>query len=73
VSAEATRRTILALPRRSRLNTYISLVAQSNVRAVGITGDFERVLSFGIGLDHTAAIHVSTLTGPNRLVIDVDH
>ncbi|HEY0500715.1 MAG TPA: hypothetical protein VGD48_33560 [Kutzneria sp.] len=45
----------------------------SNVRAVGITGDFERVLSFGIGLDHTATIHVSTLTGPNRLVIDVDH
>jgi hypothetical protein len=45
----------------------------SNVRAVGITGDFERVLSFGIGLDHAAAIHVSPLTGPNRLVIDVDH
>jgi len=43
------------------------------VRVVGITGDFERVLSVGIGLDHSAGIHVSTLTGPNRLVIDVDH
>jgi hypothetical protein len=45
----------------------------TNVKAVGITGDYERTLGLGIGLDHTAGVHVSALTGPNRLVIDVDH
>jgi len=45
----------------------------TNVQAVAIIGDFEHVLSVGFGLKHTANVHVFTLTGPNRLVIDVDH
>ncbi|HVW44910.1 MAG TPA: hypothetical protein VHC18_26535 [Amycolatopsis sp.] len=42
-----------------------------NVRAVGITGDFEGVLSIGLGLRHRAWVHVFTLTGPSRVVIDI--
>lgn len=42
-----------------------------NVEAVAITGDFERVLSIGIGTRHRTWVHVFTLTAPNRLVIDI--
>ncbi|MFI9386428.1 hypothetical protein [Kutzneria sp. NPDC052558] len=45
----------------------------TNVQAVAIIGDFEHVLSVGLGLKHTATVHVFTLTAPNRLVIDVGH
>jgi len=45
----------------------------TNVQAVAVIGDFEHVLSIGLGLKHAANIHVFTLTAPNRLVIDVDH
>jgi hypothetical protein len=40
------------------------------VKDVAIIGDFERVLSFGIGIDHAAGVHVRTLTAPARLVVD---
>ncbi len=30
------------------------------------------VLSIGVGERRATAVHVSTLTGPNRVVIDVD-
>lgn len=43
-----------------------------NVVAVAITGDFEDVLSIGVGERRATAVHVSTLTAPNRVVIDVD-
>ena len=36
------------------------------------SGDFEGVLSFGIGLARTSGFRSFTLTDPNRLVIDVD-
>ena len=42
-----------------------------NVRAVAITGDFERVLSLGIGVRHRSSVHVFRLSSPSRLVIDV--
>jgi hypothetical protein len=42
-----------------------------NVRAVALVGDFEGVLSVGLGVRHTSWVHVFTLTGPSRLVIDV--
>jgi hypothetical protein len=45
----------------------------SNVRAVAVIGDFEKVLTIGLGLRHAAGVHVFTLTAPNRVVIDVDH
>jgi len=35
------------------------------------TGDFERVFSWGLGLSQPACLRVLTLTGPDRLVIDL--
>jgi hypothetical protein len=40
------------------------------VKEVAIAGDFERVLSFGVGIDHPTGLHVQTLTAPPRLVVD---
>jgi hypothetical protein len=40
---------------------------------VSAAGDFEGYLSFGIGLAAKGSYHVSTLTGPDRVVIDVSH
>jgi hypothetical protein len=41
--------------------------------AVKAAGDFEGYLSFGLGLAAKGPYHVSTLTGPDRVVIDVGH
>jgi len=43
------------------------------LKQIKLAGDFERVLSFGIGLDHKAGFQVQSLTGPSRVVIDVAH
>jgi hypothetical protein len=40
---------------------------------VSAAGDFEGVLSFGIGLAAQGSYHVFTLTSPHRLTIDVGH
>jgi hypothetical protein len=40
------------------------------VADVAIAGDFERVLSFGIGVRRPAGLHVTVLSGPPRLVVD---
>ncbi len=40
------------------------------VKEVAIAGDFERVLSFGIGVDRVTGLHVTALSGPPRLVVD---
>lgn len=40
------------------------------VADVAIAGDFERVLSFGIGVRMPSGLHVTVLSGPPRLVID---
>ena len=40
---------------------------------VSAAGDFEGYLSFGIGLAAQGGYHVFTLTGPDRVVIDVSH
>jgi hypothetical protein len=49
----------------------ISTPQAANVRAVAITGDFERVLSVGIGARHRSWVHVFRLSSPSRLVVDV--
>ena len=41
------------------------------VKEVAQVGDFEAVVTYGIGLEHRRPITVSTLSGPSRLVIDV--
>ena len=49
----------------ARLTPNHPLVAE-----VAVAGDFERVLSFGIGVRRPTGLHVTVLTGPARLVID---
>ncbi|HET9557722.1 MAG TPA: hypothetical protein VFS70_11340, partial [Actinomycetota bacterium] len=41
------------------------------VKEVAPLGDFEAMVSYGIGLDQRRPIEVSTLSSPSRLVIDV--
>ena len=41
--------------------------------AVKAAGDFEGYRSFGLGLAAPGPYHVSSLTGPDRVVIDVSH
>ena len=41
------------------------------VREVAQIGDFEAVVSYGIGVDRRRPLKVSTLANPSRLVIDV--
>jgi hypothetical protein len=41
------------------------------LKDVAVAGDFEAVLSFGIGLARPAGLRVQTLTAPARLVVDV--
>ncbi|MEU5261688.1 hypothetical protein [Amycolatopsis sp. NPDC021455] len=45
----------------------------ANVMAIALTGDFEAQTSIGIGVRSRTAVNVFTLTGPNRVVIDVAH
>ena len=41
------------------------------IREVSNIGNFERVVSYGVGLQDEACLRVFTLSGPSRLVIDV--
>lgn len=43
----------------------------TNVTAVAITGDYEGVLSAGVGMRKPTWIKAFTLTAPTRVVIDV--
>ena len=43
------------------------------VRQVVVSGDFEAVLSFGVGLAGRLPFKVTTLTDPSRIVLDVAH
>lgn len=45
----------------------------ANVMAVAITGDYEGVLSVGIGMRKQTSVKVFTLIRPTRVVIDVGH
>jgi hypothetical protein len=54
-----------------RGSTNFRTPALRNVRAVAIIGDFERVLNVGIGARHRTWVHVFTLTGPSRVVVDI--
>ena len=44
-----------------------------NLRQVKLAGDFEGVVSFGLGLRRKTGFRVFRLTGPTRIVIDVAH
>lgn len=42
-----------------------------SIKEVRVIGDFEAVLSFGVGIDHKVPFRVFTLTNPTRVVVDV--
>ncbi|RJL33043.1 AMIN-like domain-containing (lipo)protein [Bailinhaonella thermotolerans] len=48
-------------------------VSQPNLRFVVFTGDFEGTVSAGLVLTRRAPFRVSSLSNPNRLVVDVAH
>jgi hypothetical protein len=41
------------------------------IREARLTGDFEGVVTWSLGVDGPGFVRVMTLTGPNRLVVDV--
>jgi hypothetical protein len=43
------------------------------LRQLKLAGDFEGVVSFGAGLSKRAGFRVFTLTGPQRVVVDLAH
>ena len=45
----------------------------SNLRQVKLAGDFEGVVSFGMGLRRKTGFRVFRLTAPTRIVVDVAH
>jgi hypothetical protein len=45
----------------------------SNLRQVKLAGDFEGVVTLGLGLARRTGFRVFRLTGPTRVVIDVQH
>jgi hypothetical protein len=44
-----------------------------NLRQVKRAGDFEGVVSFGLGLARKSSFRVFRLTGPARIVVDIAH
>lgn len=42
------------------------------VKDVAVAGDFETVLSFGIGMDHRAPFRILRLADPSRIALDVE-
>jgi hypothetical protein len=48
-----------------------SAFALPNVISVVRAGDFESVISYGVGLAKRSSVHVFTLTRPSRVVIDI--
>jgi hypothetical protein len=44
-----------------------------NLRQVKVAGDFEGVVSIGLGLARKTGFRVFRLTGPTRIVVDVKH
>jgi hypothetical protein len=65
----------------SRVSNWTSLAGPTDLRPSPASvleearqvGAFEGVVTWGLGLSHPACFRAYTLTGPNRLVIDIQH
>jgi hypothetical protein len=44
-----------------------------NLRQIKTAGDFEGIVSFGLGLRRKTGFRVFRLTGPTRIVVDIAH
>jgi len=69
-SSSATPEAAATLPPDGQQSSAAAATRACQVKAAG---DFEGYLSFGLGLAAEGPHHVSTLTGPDRMVIDVSH
>ncbi len=68
-------RRILVTIRNARGHTLPTVITPlcPNLRQVKKAGDFEGVVSYGLGLSRRAGFRVFRLTGPPRIVVDVAH
>lgn len=80
VSLQGTKRIkIVIRPARGHTASGMNLLpttltpACPNIRQVKKAGDFEGVVSLGLGLTRRTGVRVFRLTGPRRIVIDVAH
>jgi hypothetical protein len=70
---------IVIRPARGHTNAGANLLPSvitplcSNLRQVKKAGDFEGVVSYGLGLRRKTGFRVFRLTGPTRIVVDVAH
>jgi hypothetical protein len=70
---------VILRPARGHTNAGANLIPGTitprcpNLRQVKRAGDFEAVLTFGLGLRRRTGFRVFRLTGPTRVVIDVRH
>lgn len=62
-----------AQPRRTYSGPTVITPGLPSLSQVRLAGDFEAVLSFGLGLNQRAGFRVFTLTGPWRVVVDISH
>lgn len=60
-------------PRRTYTGPTVLTPGLPSLVQLRLAGDFEAVLSFGVGLNHRVGFRVFTLRGPWRLVVDVSH
>jgi hypothetical protein len=74
VSLQGTKR-LRVIIRDATAHTLPSTITPgcSNLRQVKKAGDFEGVVSYGLGLRRKTGFRVFRLTGPTRIVIDVAH
>ena len=74
VSLQGTKR-LRVIIRNATAHTLPSTITPgcSNLRQVKKAGDFEGVVSYGLGLRRKTGFRVFRLTGPTRIVIDVAH
>jgi hypothetical protein len=74
VSLQGTKR-LLVVVHNARGHTLPSTLTPgcSNLRQLKKAGDFEGVVSFGLGLRRRTGFRVFRLTAPTRIVVDVAH
>jgi hypothetical protein len=70
---------VIVRPARGHTNAGTNLLPStltpkcSNLRQVKKAGDFEGVVTYGLGLSRRTGFRVFRLTGPTRVVVDVAH
>lgn len=61
------------LGRSTYVGPRLRRLSWPSLRGLAFTGDFEGVVSFGVGVDRKVPFRVFTLENPNRLIVDLRH